>query len=153
MDSTRRHFLQRAAGVALCAQFPFHGIAQNRSAGDDRRPENEAPDPLAGVSAEAFEAWIGSRFRATLNRRPAGILTLVSVTAAESPTVPSSARGPAAAPAVTSFSLRFSKVGAPLIQATYTLEHEWLGAFQLLLVPSGLRTTPATCTAVFTLLN
>jgi hypothetical protein len=150
MHPTRRQFVCIAAGSAFCAQFPLRGIAQNRGSGGDRTAEAE--DPLAGVSAETFAAWIGSQFRATLKRQPAGTLTLLSVTTLEPKPGTSSATKAVASRAMTSFALRFSKMGAPLSQETYTLEHDWLGTFPLLLVPSGTHTTPATCTAVFSLL-
>ncbi len=154
MNSTRRKFLQQAVGVVLCAQIVLPGIAQTHNAGEARKLESETPDPLAGISAATFEAWIGSPFRATLNRKPMGALTLVSVTTLESSAASAlSARAAREAASVSSFALKFSKTGAPLTQATYTLEHDWLGTLPLLLVPSGLRTTPATCTAVFSLLN
>ena len=151
MRPTRRQFVRIAAGVAFCAQFPLRGIGQNRGAKVDRAAEAE--DPLAGVTAETFSAWVGSQFRATLNRQPAGMLTLLSVTTLEpKPGTTSAAKG-VASPSVTSFALRFSKTSAPLTQETYTLEHDWLGIFPLLLVPSGAHATPATCTAVFSLLQ
>ena len=148
MQPTRRQFVRIAAGIAICAQFPFRGIAQNRGSDVGRAPETE--DPLAGMTAETFSAWIGSEFRATLKRQPAGTLTLLSVTTLEPKPGTSSAVKAAASPATTSFALRFSKTGSPLTQETYTLEHDWLGTFQLLLVPSG---APAACTAVFNLLQ
>jgi hypothetical protein len=154
MNPTRRKFIQQAAGVAFCAQIAFPGLAQSHNSGETRRLQSQASDPLAEVNAATFEAWIGSPFQVTLNRKPMGKLTLVSVTTLEPPTASAlSARAAAASPAVSSFALKFSKTGAPLTQASYTLEHEWLGTFPLLLVPSGLRSAPATCTAVFSLLN
>jgi len=151
MQPTRRQFVRLAAGFVFCAQFPFRGIAQNHSSGVDRATETE--DPLAGVTAETFSAWIGSQFRATLNRQPAGTLTLLAVTTIEPKPGTISAAKAVTSPAMTSFALRFSKTGAPVTQETYTLEHDWLGTFPLLLVPSGTHTTPATCTAVFSLLQ
>ena len=150
MHATRRQFVRLAAGIAFCAQFPLRGIAQRRGSGGERPADTE--NPLAGVTAETFAAWIGSQFRATLNRQPAGTLTLLSVTTVEPKSVTTSAAKVVTSSATTSFALRFSKTGAPLTQETYTLEHEWLGTFPLLLVPSGAHTTPATCTAVFSLL-
>ena len=151
MYATRRQFVRLAAGIAFCTQFPLRGIAQNHGSIGDQTTETE--DPLAGVTAETFAAWIGSQFRATLNRQPAGTLTLLSVTTVEPKPGTTSVAKVVASPAMTSFALRFSKTGAPLTQETYTLEHDWLGTFPLLLVPSGAHTTPATCTAVFTLLQ
>jgi hypothetical protein len=151
MQPTRRHFVRLAAGIAFCAHFPLRGIAQNRSSGVDRAEETE--DPLAGVTAETFSAWIGSQFRATLNRQPAGTLKLLAVTTLDPKPGTILAAKAVTSPAMTSFALRFSKAGAPLTQEAYTLEHDWLGTFQLLLVPSGAHSNPATCTAVFTLLQ
>lgn len=151
MHATRRQFVRLAAGIAFCTQFPLRGIAQNHGSAVDRAAETE--DALSGVTAETFAAWIGSQFRVTLNRQPAGTVTLLSVTTLEPKPGASSAVRAVTSPAITSFALRFSKTGAPLTQETYTLEHDWLGTFPLLLVPSGTHATPATCTAVFSLLQ
>lgn len=151
MHATRRQFVRLVAGIAFYAQFPFRGIAQSHGSSGERMAQTE--DPLTGVTAETFAAWIGSQFRATLNRQPAGTLTLLSVTTVEPKSGTTATAKVVASPAMTSFVLRFSKTGAPLTQETYTLDHDWLGTFSLLLVPSGAHTTPATCTAVFTLLQ
>jgi len=153
MHSTRREFFRKAASIGYCALFPLAGIAQSRKIHAGPYPAREGPDQLVGLTAETFEAWVGSQFRAVLNRKSAGTLTLVSVTTLDPKLeIPSAAKA-ARSPAITGFALQFSKAGAPLLQETYTLEHDWLGTFPLLLVPSGAHTTPATCTAVFTLLR
>jgi hypothetical protein len=153
MQSTRRQFFRQAATVGFCTLLPFPGVAQSHNFAAPPESKSEVPDPLAGVTAETFEAWIGSQFRATLNHQPVGTLTLLSVSRFEPRTGTFPAVKVLTSPAITSFTLRFSKAGAPLAQETYTLEHDWLGTFPLLLVPSGARTAPATCTAVFTLLQ
>lgn len=151
MHSSRRQFVRLAAGVAFCAQFSFPGIAQNQGSSGNRTTETE--DPLAAVTAETFEAWIGSQFRASLNRKAVGTLTLLAVTTLKPKLATTPASTPVASRATTSFALRFSVAGAPIAQETYTLEHDWLGTLQLLLVPSGAHWAQATCTAVFSLLS
>ena len=151
MKDTRREFIQKALAVAISSQFAMHAVAQGRSSSKSTDSEGAAADPLEGASAQTFEPWIGSSFRASLKNAFVGTLTLVAVDGAkdeEALGVPS-ARGAA----ITTFALRFRKVGAPLAQATYTLEHDWLGTFSLLLVPSGLRGSTSTSSAVFTLLK
>jgi hypothetical protein len=164
MRPSRRHFLQETALSILAAQIPFSAFAQKISGnqGKEFDPENLAI--FDRVSAQTFEPWIGSNFRIRLNNKPMGVLVLDSVNVLDTPTATASATTPPAhrvlsmheppkTPITTSFSLLFRRSGAALPQDTYMLDHDWLGTFPLLLVPSGEITNPSTCTATFTLLS
>ena len=164
MNPTRRIFLQNAALSVIAASLTPAAFAQTLVT--DKNPAF-APDNLAlfdGVSSQTFEPWIGASFRVSLNKQPRGSLVLLSVNEMNTEAtgtlgspeivtrigrVPQSANGPM----TTSFALHFQGSGTPLEQNTYTLSHDWLGTFPLLLVPSGLHGQRPTCTAVFNQLD
>ena len=164
MNPTRRVFLQNAALSVIAAGLPSAAFAQKLAT--DKNPAF-APENLTlfdGVSSRTFESWIGASFRVSLNKQPRGSLVLLSVDEMNTEAmgtpgnpeivtrigrVPQSANGPM----TTSFALHFQGSGTPLEQNTYTLSHDWLGTFPLLLVPSGLHGPRSTCTAVFNQLN
>jgi hypothetical protein len=162
MSQTRRLFLHNAAFSAVAAGLFPTAFAQELL---NRRSETFSREDLAvldGVSMQTFEPWIGSRFLVSLKKKPLGSLILLSVDKIDPPADDSagSTNGahqsgpvPRPGPAVTSFAIRFRRPGKPLPQDTYTLSHDWLGKFPLLLVPSGLTGPNSTCTAVFSLLE
>jgi len=164
MNPTRRVFLQNAALSVIAVSLPSAVLAQKPVKAPDL---TFTPDNLSlfdGVSSQTFEPWIGSSFAVSLNSKPRGSLLLLSVdemnnqatdTPAGREIVPQSSRASQSAgtPTTTSFALHFQGSGAPLEQNTYTLSHEWLGTFPLLLVPSGLPGPQPTCTAVFNQLD
>lgn len=160
MKSTRRLFLQETGLLALATVLPTAVLAQSSDALNPTFSEENLAG-LKNLSAATFEPWIGSRFSISLNGVSKGWLLL---TAVDSPSAPKAAdllekpadwNGPRATsgntPEVTSFALRFERTGTPLVQETYLLEHDWLGKFPLLLVPSGLAGSKTTCTATFSL--
>jgi len=172
MGPTRRLFLQRAVLSAFALNFPLSALAQKFFNGHGKGFDPETLAIFNGVSSQTFEPWIGSRFRVSLNNKPRGSLTLLSVDDADSEPGPETSAeakeepyrattvrtigpvsGSSKASAITSFSLHFQRIGNALPQDTYMLSHNWLGTFPLFIVPSGLSGAQSTCTAIFTLLK
>ena len=164
MRSSRRRFLQKAVLSVFVVRFPLNALAQNLLSGQNKDFDPENLAVFDRVSPETFEPWIGSSFRISLNNKSLGSLVLASVNVIDTASARVSERTTAVGkmvsaqpalktPVITSFSLRFQRSGTPLTQGTYLLDHDWLGAFPLLLVPSGLSAKTSTCTAVFTLIS
>lgn len=152
MKSTRRLFLKETGLFAAATVLPVGAFSQEVRNAQNTTFDAENLSNLDGVSAETFARWIGSRMRVSLNGQARGSLVLIAVESKDSPAMVSSARS-AVSPKVTSFLLTFRRTGTPLPQETYLLDHDWLGRFPLLLVPSGLPGPTSTCSAVFTLLD
>jgi hypothetical protein len=158
MSLTRRRFIETASLTMLATAALPAGLAQSAAklSGTPFDPEKIAV--LDGVSELTFKPFIGEGFAVIQANRKIGSLTLLSVTSAgsapESPQAQSARSAPkhVGAP-ITSFSLRFKGSGAPLPQATYTLDQDSLGTFPLFLVPAGPGVNPQTYTATFTLLD
>ncbi|MGC1297267.1 MAG: hypothetical protein WA869_19740 [Alloacidobacterium sp.] len=161
MNPTRRSFLHGAALAVLTSTLSPLALAQRRL-----ESKSEVMDENLSifdhVSTETFEEWIGSSFKLSLNGKLVDTLVLVSVKKSNSPEALSSSKGsrmvgkiPGASigPSISSFSLRFRGTGNALPQDTYTLNHSWLGAFPLFLVPSGIGGARSTYTATFNVLN
>jgi len=163
MSLTRRLFLRNTALSAIAVKLFPAAFAQKHLIGQDQTINEENLAVLDGLTRQSFEAWIGSGFRASLNRKPMGSLILLSVED-ESPNIRDGSNGEASARPVgqvlrpgrepaANFSLQFRASGAALPQDTYLLSHDWLGTFPLFLVPSGLSTRRPTCTAIFNQLD
>ena len=160
MAASRRAFLQKAAMFAVAASSSsIPALAQSgRELTDSERfgLETLASDPQA-----TFEQWTGGQFRVSWGGKALGTLVLATV---ESRNLPDSAANQAAAGLlprpissagdvvreVKATQLQFNRHGSYLPQETYTLDHDWLGTFNLLLVPNISLGNPITYVAVFT---
>lgn len=156
---SRRSFLQKSAmfAIATSASVPaFAGGGQ-----DDLTTSQEiGQQTIASDPQSTFEQWIDGKFRVSRGKTALGTLTLASV---ESEIVPRPAvsaqslqpgvgtrpSGPLVQELRSTF-LEFSSKGGFLHQETYTFDHDWLGTFNLLLVPCPSRTHAITYLAVFT---
>jgi hypothetical protein len=162
MNPTRRSFLKRVAIATLATRFSSLVFAQQQLENRSVVTDTENPSVFDGVSPQTFERWIGGNFRLSLRNRQLGAAVLVSVKNINAPpTLDDSAvsrmvgRVPrrSVGPAITSFTLRFRKAGVSLPQDTYTMDHDWLGTFPLLLVPAGMSGGQSTYTATFNVLD
>jgi hypothetical protein len=163
MNLTRRLILRNAAFSAIAANLYPVAFAQKHLIGQDEAFNDENLATLDGLSMQSFEAWIGSSFHASLNRKPMGALTLLSVEDMSAKTSDAPASGVLAGPTgqilppgrepAANFSLHFRSSEVVFAQDTYLLSHDWLGTFPLFLVPSGPATRRPTCTAVFNQLD
>jgi hypothetical protein len=162
MNPTRRSFLKRVAIATIAARFSSLVFAQQQLENRSVVADADSPSVFDGVSPQTFERWIGGNFRLSLRNRQLGSAVLVSVKNINAPAalddstasrmvgrVPRRSVGPA----ITSFSLRFRKVGVSLPQDTYTIDHDWLGTFPLLLVPAGTSGGQPTYMATFSVLD
>lgn len=162
MNPTRRSFLQRVVVTTFAMRFSSLVFAQQQLENRSVAVDAESPSVFDGVSPQTFERWIGGNFRLSLRDRQLGSAVLVSVKSINTPAalddstasrmvgrVPRRSVGPA----ITSFSLRFRKAGVPLPQDTYTIDHDWLGTFPLLLVPADTSGGQPTYTAIFSVLD
>lgn len=152
MKSTRRLFLKETGLFAAATVLPVGAFSQEVRNAQNTTFDAENLSNLDGVSAETFEQWIGSRIRVSLDGQARGFLVLSAAKMLDTPTA-AATREPSAGPKVTSFLLTFRRTGTPLPQETYLLDHDWLGRFPLLLVPSGLPGPSSTCSAVLSTLT
>ena len=142
MSQSRRTFIQSVTFAAVGgAVLPVFSQSGGNSTFD---PENLIL--VDGASQELFEPYIGDRFSVLSGSKPMGTMTLIAVTGI---TPPKQANGQPVARAMTGFTLRFRGYGTPLPQDTYTLKNGALGSISIFLVPSGLKTSPTTYSAIF----
>jgi hypothetical protein len=115
---------------------------------------------------ETFEKWTGSAFRISLGRSFLGSISLVRVETAYypprnrtinpqlsrvRPITPQPTKPQTANPfEITAVFLSFKRAASYLPQNVYTLDHPWLGTFDLLLVSCIRHSGPTSCTAVIT---
>jgi hypothetical protein len=162
MNPTRRSFLKRVVMATIATKFSSLAFTQQQPENRPAATDAESPSVFDGVAPQTFERWIGGNFRLSLRNRQLGSAVLVSVKNINAPAaLDDSAAGRmvgripkrSVGPAITSFSLRFRKAGVPLPQDTYTIDHDWLGTFPLLLVPAGTSGGQPTYTATFNVLD
>lgn len=100
---------------------------------------------LASNPQATFERWIGGSFRVSLGGRAMGTMILASVNTTKFPAAPPSNGRVSPTPVggishttnvqeLKSTRLEFTHA-AYLPQDVYTLDHDWLGSFNVLLVP------------------
>lgn len=137
MTSSRRSFLHKAAVFAAITVASTTGFAQS-----ERRElttnERFGLQTLASDPQETFEPWIGGKFRLSLWGKSLGTLVLASVESSFFPrTQPGMNPMFMSAPVreLKSTILEFTYGGKILPQETYTLTHDWLGTFNLLVEP------------------
>lgn len=168
MGATRRSFLGKAAAAAIVTAASGNVWAADE---DSRRIAKEIGDQtLANATAQMFEQWVGGTFKVRRMGYGQGTLELVKVEsemyphaktqhpngiAAEQLNGPpatglSSAGGAGTVPEVQATVLWFKRRSKRLQQEVYTVEHDWLGTFDLLLTPSRARTGWTYCFAVIT---
>jgi hypothetical protein len=162
MNPTRRSFLHGAALAVLTSTLSPLALAQRRLESKSEVMDDEKLSIFDHASTETFEPWIGSSFKLSLNGKLVDTLVLISVKKSNSPEALNGSKGSrmvgkisgaSIGPSISSFSLRFRGTGNALPQDTYTLNHSWLGAFPLFLVPSGKGGARSTYTATFNVLN
>jgi hypothetical protein len=156
MMPTRRSFLQQAAVVALASSAPLRAFA------DDPERELTASErigleTMASDPEETFSRWIGSAFRVRLRGKAKGTLVLSSVESnvfphpesdrAQHVTGLGSTEVPVRVAELKATMLHFQRKSSWLEQDAYTLDHDWLGTFDLVLVPSAAQGGPSTCSA------
>ena len=138
MSCSRRKFLRSGTLVALCAGVPLKALFAetfNQSASTPG-PSLAGRSHLEAVShldRTTFARFLNTRF-SLHHGKTNGDVKLVEV----SDWTPDSARRSAAATGRECFSAVFlGSLDAPLRQETYTVKHESLGTFPLLVVPVG----------------
>lgn len=158
MRATRRVFLERVAATAIV----FAGSLKSWSEDGEQElstSEQIGRETMNTATSQTFEQWIGGTFRVSQGGVKKGTLTLASVTTTTFPR-PKDPSGTAPTPETTaqpqpvievqSTFLEFTRVGKPLVQEKYTLDHDWLGTFDLLLVFSKAYRGSSICVAVIT---
>jgi hypothetical protein len=155
-------FLQNAAAAAIVAAGApcLWGQKQEREL---TTSELIGRETLWSATAATFEQWIGGKFGLKLKGMGWGSLVLTKVEGITSPrsrkspteeAMPVEPRpGRVMVPEVDGIYLVFKRAYTPLDQEAYTLDHDWLGTFDLLLVPSKNRHGTTFCTAVLTRLT
>jgi len=153
MTPSRRSFLHTAAMFAVASSsVSLSAFAQGKR--ELTQSEEIGLQTLSSDPQKTFEKWIGGKFHVTLRGRSHGLLVLDSVDSTTSP-APSTSQPPAGPGVIlvqelSSTALQFSKNGQYLPQDTYTLDHDWLGTFDLLIVPTVPYSGPITYSATFT---
>ena len=145
--------------VTTSASIPALAHAQER---DPTTPEEFGSRTLACADPqETFEKWTGGSFRVSQGGRGFGTLVLASV---QSTTFPRNKEDEERAgrqwiapitrgvkvPEVRATELEFEPRKKYLPRGTYTLDHDWLGSFQLLIEPCLYPQGTITYVAVFT---
>jgi hypothetical protein len=137
MSVSRRDFMRAGVIVALASTVPLSAAAvahgqQSGAPGPYPTPNGQLPasvynDPLLYISKSTFESALNSKFVIQSRGFRGIVLKLVEVK--NIGPVPDQAT-----PGKESFSLLFRSANA-LKQNTYTLKHDVLGLFNLLIVP------------------
>jgi hypothetical protein len=166
--ATRRSFLGKAAAAAIVTATSRNLWAQDEAAREISKQIGD--QTLANATAQMFEQWIGGTFKVRRMGYGQGTLELVKVESEMYPrtktqhpndalgeqlnrpeaTRLSSAGGAGTVPEVQVTVLWFKRRSKRLQQEVYTVEHDWLGTFDLLLTPSRARTGWTYCFAVIT---
>ncbi len=158
MPPTRRSFLLQTATVALATSTSMGALAQRRLQ-ELTTSERIGLDTMAADPAETFSKWVGGAFRITLRRAHMGTIQLARVETTYYPPRKPSTNAQVPGPAtpepvnpfeITSVMLHFKRTALRIEQEVYTLDHDWLGTFDLLLVPCAPHKGSTTCTAVIT---
>ncbi len=124
MGTTRRTFLKRGTLAALATGVSVD-LTRNVIAGERRC------DLAPALNKADFEAHLNSTFVVHAGREKSVELTLTSITDLKRPSDRRGRQG---------FSLLFrGPVKTTLVQDTYLIEHNELGTFKLLMVPSVTR--------------
>ncbi|HKF46327.1 MAG TPA: hypothetical protein VKB38_03150 [Terracidiphilus sp.] len=123
---------------------------------------------MDSASGQMWERWIGGSFKTTWHGMKVGTLILKSVETNTFPLPKKNRPQSELMPVVPvmpvaplmkeqtlvreteSIVLVFQTNGKPFIQEVYTLQHDWLGTFDLLLVPASAATAGSKYTAVIT---
>lgn len=158
MTSSRRSFLHKAAVFAAATVVSNRGFAQS----EEHEPttnERFGLQTLASDPQETFEKWIGGAFRVSFGGKRYGTLVLASVVSANYPRSKAErelmgrsrpiSMG-VSVREVKATTLEFERMGAYLPQETFTLDHDWLGRFNLLLEPCLYSNGKITYVAIFT---
>lgn len=117
---------------------------------------------MNSATGQDWERWIGGSFKVTWNGMKVGTLILESVETSTHPASKTNQPQSQVMPFMprmqestivqetVSTILTFRTTGKPFIQEVYTLQHDWLGTFDLLLVPGSPPTAGSKYTAVIT---
>lgn len=161
MAPSRRSFLQNAAIFAVTTSACIRSLAAQKKQHELTTSEEIGLQTLAADPQETFEPWTGGKFLASLGGMSMGTLVLGSVV---STTYPSGAgdqakggrsHGHGLPRGVEVLEVRATQLefetGAPYLPpGTYTLQHDQLGTFDLLLDPCVYPKGTITYVAVFT---
>lgn len=153
MTPSRRSFLRKAAMFAVTTSASIRAFSegQERELTDS---EQFGIQTLASDPQQTFERWTGGIFRVSWRGKRLGTVVLASVESKDYPQMqpiyfpqplPQQPRlgaprgaavpmGPRVAELRATY-LEFDRPRGYLPQETYTLSHDWLGTFNLLLVP------------------
>lgn len=152
MSPSRRSFLGKAAAAAVVTATSRSLLAQDEQAREIAKQVGGLT--LATSTPQTFEQWIGATFALSQGAVSLGTVELVKVESDMYPHPKLGPQGSAVAPLPAMTSIRVGGVGGntvPQVQTTilwfkrtktqlkqgvYTLEHDWLGTFDLLLTPS-----------------
>lgn len=172
MSATRRSFLAKAAAAAVVVSSGSLKTWAQKGQRELTTAEMIGRETVESATPQTFEQWVGSVFKIKLQGTRWGVLRLAKVESkiyppppatatsssapsAASPNVSQSALpaiptawGPGTVPEVQSTILWFTHAHVPLPQEVWTLEHDWLGTFDLLLAPDRARHGMNYCFAV-----
>lgn len=161
MTPSRRSFLKKAAIFAVTTSASVPAFAQARER-DPATVEEFGRQTLACADPqETFEKWIGGQFRVSQGARSFGTLVLASVQSTMFPRTQedeekTGRRGYAPlstgahVPEVRATDLEFAPRKKYLPRGIYTVDHDWLGSFFLLIEPCLYPQGTLTYVAVFT---
>jgi hypothetical protein len=171
MSATRRSFLTKAAAAAVVASassLKTWAKAEERAL---TTAELIGRETMESATPQTFEQWIGGIFKIKLRGISWGTLQLAKVESEMFPHPPKANGfsnqppaspnispspgpalptdwGPGTVPEVQSTILWFKRAHSPLPQDVWTVEHDWLGTFDLLLAPDRPRRGTNYCFAV-----
>ncbi|HWE84583.1 MAG TPA: hypothetical protein VG267_06540 [Terracidiphilus sp.] len=152
MVPSRRSFLQNAAILAVTTSASIRSLAAQKKVHELTTSEEIGLQTLASEPQETFEKWTGGKFRASLSGGSVGTLVLANVTSATYPRSDKHTGLPRGVEVleVKATLLEFTSRSSYLPPNTYTLDHDWLGTFDLLVEPCLYPQGTFTYIAVFT---
>jgi hypothetical protein len=167
MCATRRSFLGKAAATALVTATSGNIWAQSKR--ELTTNELIGRETMATATPQTWDQWVGGIFKLSLGATTRGTVQLTKVESMMYPPRKASqpadlAEGqlngspstgpfgvqtaPGMVPEIQVAVLWFRRRGKPLSQETYTVEHDWLGTFDLLIAPSRVTLGSMYCFAV-----
>lgn len=150
MSLSRRKFLRAGTLVAISAAFPLRTLAaETLNPTGSRLPANGDPNSLMYLDREAFSRQLNTKFSFSHGHAEAVPVKLVEV----NDLTPTMARRSAGTGKECFAAVFVGSTNAPLRQETYTVTHESLGQFAMLVVPVARKKEGVYYEAVFNRLH
>ena len=150
MSLSRRKFLRAGTLVAISAGFPLRTlVAETLSQSSPVLPTNNQLKPGLYLNREDFSRYLNTKFSFSHGDAEAFAVKLIEV----NDLTPKTARRSAATGKECFAAVFIGSHNAPLRQETYTVTHESIGKFDMLVVPIARNKTGVYYEAIFNRLH